>query len=71
MCNRNLLYAFIGGAVVGAAAALLFAPEKGTELRDQIKTLCRKYGLCKDKAEAEVDRLVSEIAAEVELAADE
>lgn len=70
MCNRNLLYAFVGGAVVGAAAALLFAPEKGAELRGQIRSLCRKRGLCKDKDEAEVDRLVNEIAAEVEIASE-
>ncbi len=28
MNNLNILYAFIGGAVVGAGAAMLFAPEK-------------------------------------------
>ncbi len=68
MCNKNLLFAFLGGAIVGAGAALLFAPEKGEDLRDQIKSLCRKYGIGKNKAEAEVDRLVDEIAAEVEIA---
>ena len=29
----GLISAFIGGAVVGAGAALLFAPEKGEDLR--------------------------------------
>lgn len=33
----TLLYAFLGGAAVGAGAALLFAPEKGEELREEIK----------------------------------
>lgn len=65
MCNKNLLFAFLGGAIVGAGAALLFAPEKGEDLRDQIKSLCRKYGLCRKKAQVEVDRIVDEIAAEV------
>lgn len=65
MCDKSLIFAFLGGAIVGAGAALLFAPQRGDELRDQIKSLCCKYGLCKSKSEAEVDRLVSEIAAEV------
>ena len=67
MCNKNLLFAFLGGAVVGAGAALLFAPEKGEDLRDQIKSLCCKYGLCKGKAQAELDRLVEEIEADVKV----
>ncbi len=65
MCNKNLLFAFLGGAVVGAGAALLFTPEKGEDLRAQIKSLCRKYGLCKGRAQAELDRLVDEIESEV------
>ena len=31
--NLGILYAFLGGAIVGAGAALLFAPEKGADLR--------------------------------------
>lgn len=66
--NKTILFAFIGGALAGAGAALLFAPEKGSELRGQIKTLCRKYGLCaKCASEKEVDRLVDEIVEEVAL----
>ena len=38
MKNLNILYAFLGGAVVGCAAAILFAPEKGSDLRNRIKT---------------------------------
>ncbi len=68
MCYKSLLYAFIGGAVVGAGAALLFAPKKGEELREQIKSMCKKHGLCKNKAEVEVDRLVDEIIASVSVA---
>lgn len=68
MCNKGLIFAFLGGAVVGAGAALLFAPQKGEDLRDQIKMLCRKYGIYKTKAEADVDHLVDEIAAEMEIA---
>ena len=36
MKSLTILYAFLGGAIVGAAGALLLAPEKGEELRTQI-----------------------------------
>ena len=61
----NLLYAFLGGAIVGTGAALLFAPEKGEELREQIKDLLKKYGLCKSTSEDELEEIVDEIAAEI------
>ena len=61
----NLLYAFLGGAIVGAGAALLFAPEKGEDLRDQIKTLLRKYGVCKCTRKEEIEEIVDQIAAEI------
>lgn len=65
MRGLNLLYAFLGGAIVGAGAALLFAPEKGEELRDEIKSLLKKYGLCKCTKEEELEEIVDEIAAEI------
>ena len=37
MKATTLLAAFLGGAIVGAGSALLFAPEKGEDLREQIK----------------------------------
>ncbi len=61
----NLLYAFLGGAIVGAGAALLLAPEKGEDMRAQIKTLLRKYGICKSSKEEELDAIVDQIAAEI------
>ncbi len=61
----NLLYAFLGGAIVGAGAALLFAPEKGEDLRGQIRQLLKKYGICKCTKEEELEELVDEIAAEI------
>lgn len=61
----NLLYAFLGGAIVGAGAALLFAPEKGEDLRDQIRHLLKKYGVCKCSKEEELENIVDEIAAEI------
>lgn len=57
------LYAFLGGAIVGAAASLLFAPEKGEDLRNQIRSILRKHGLIKG---SEMDELVEQIAAQIE-----
>ena len=36
-CNLNVIYALVGGAIIGAGAALLLAPEKGADLRCRIK----------------------------------
>lgn len=57
------LYAFLGGAIVGATAAVLFAPTSGQDLRAQIKDVLRKYGLLK---EAEEDLILEQIVAEIE-----
>lgn len=66
MKASTLVAAFLGGAIAGAAAALLFAPEKGEDLRGQIKTLLKKYGLCKCSRKEEFEQLVDEIAEEIE-----
>ncbi len=64
MKNLGLLYAFIGGAIVGAGAALLFAPEKGEDLRRRIKEILRKKGiLC---TESEIDALVEQLTTEID-----
>ena len=47
MKATTLIAAFLGGAIAGAGAALLFAPEKGEDLRKQIHDLLKKYGICK------------------------
>lgn len=36
MSNSKILAAFIGGAAIGAVLGILFAPEKGSELRKDI-----------------------------------
>lgn len=59
MKNLGILYAFLGGAVVGCAAALLFAPEKGSELRAKIKETLKKHGV--NFTESEVDEIVEQI----------
>lgn len=64
MGNLGLLYAFLGGAIVGAGAAVLYAPEKGEETRRRIKELLRKRGiLC---SENEIDALVEQLTTEVD-----
>lgn len=57
------LTAFIGGAVVGAVAALLFAPEKGENLRERIADTLRKYG-CR-RSDDEIDAIVEEISEQI------
>lgn len=60
----GILYAFLGGAVVGCAAALLFAPEKGSDLRARIKAMLKKKGI--DFSDDEVEQLVKQISAQIE-----
>ena len=60
----KLIYAFIGGAIVGAGAAVLFAPEKGEDVRARIADLLRKKGiLCSDN---EIDALVEQLTTEID-----
>lgn len=64
MSNYSILYAFLGGAIVGAGAALLFAPEKGEDLRKRLKNLLRKKGIrMNDK---EIDALVEQLTTEID-----
>ncbi len=60
----NYLVAFIGGAAIGAAAGLLLAPEKGSELREKIAEALRKRGI--RLSSKEMTDLVDEIAEEIQ-----
>jgi len=62
MKNLTLLYAFLGGALVGAGAALLFAPEKGSDVRARICKLIKRKGI--DMSDDEVAALVAELTGE-------
>lgn len=64
MKNLPLLYAFLGGAIVGAGAAILFAPVKGSDLRSKICSILRRKGI--KISDSEVDQLVAELSGTIE-----
>lgn len=63
MKAANFFAAFLTGAVVGAAAGLLFAPVKGSELRNRIMEALQKRGI--RLSSKEMESLVDEIAEEL------
>ena len=68
MKGLNILAAFIGGAAIGAALGILFAPEKGEDTHKKIKDILREKGINLNRSE--MDELVDKIAAEVKDAVD-
>ena len=63
MKSFNIIMAVIGGAIAGAALGLLFAPEKGAELRERIAQMLRDKGI--NLNGKQLDDLASEIAGEI------
>ncbi len=62
--SLTLLYAFLGGALVGCGAALLFAPEKGEDVRSKIASMLKRKGY--KISDDEVDALVAELSGEAQ-----
>lgn len=56
----TLISAFLGGAIVGCGAAMLFAPEKGADVRSRICQILKRKGI--KISDSEVDALVAELA---------
>lgn len=56
----TVVSAFLGGAIVGCGAALLFAPEKGADIRCKIMNCLRRRGI--KISDSEVDALVAELS---------
>ena len=63
MKNLNVFAALLGGAAIGAALGVLFAPAKGEDTRNKIAEILRKKGIKLNRSE--MNDLVSEIAAEI------
>lgn len=59
MNATTVVYAFLGGAIVGLGTALLFAPEKGEDVREKICKMLRRKGI--KISDDEVDALVAEL----------
>ena len=59
----KVIAALLGGAVLGAATALLLAPKSGAETRQQIKDIVREKGIKLNKEE--LDALCSRVIGKV------
>ena len=49
----SIVAAFLGGVTLGAAAGILFAPERGEDTRRKIAEVLRKKGIRLNRAEME------------------
>lgn len=68
MKAMNFVIGFISGAAIGATCGLLFAPEKGSDLREKIAEALHKRGIRLNRQE--MANLVDEIAEEIKSSQD-
>ena len=68
MKAMNFVIGFISGAAIGATCGLLFAPEKGSDLREKIAEALRKRGIRLNRQE--MANLVDELAEEIKSSQD-
>lgn len=66
MKGINLVLAAAGGVIVGAAIALLYAPEKGEKTRRNIVDFVKSH--CPYVKQSEVEKIADEIEATIETA---
>lgn len=68
MRGLGIFAAVIGGMAIGAAVGLLFAPEKGDDLRAKIAEAIKARGIKLNRKEMEnlVDDITDELKASVE-----
>lgn len=64
MKGLNLVAAFLGGAVVGAACGVLFAPQSGKDTRKKIADALRKKGI--HLSVKDLDSLAADIEEQME-----
>lgn len=56
---------FVAGALVGASAALLWAPQKGEDLRKKIRKAIKNAGVEICDTEEELEAIVNELAEDI------